>query len=71
MARELPVMGESERKRKRTTRASHSSSDGDEGDKKRGRPRVEKQDESAADVSLLSLSYTDAGTALWISPSLY
>ncbi|KAK0785298.1 hypothetical protein LTS16_013108 [Friedmanniomyces endolithicus] len=42
-------MGESERKRKRTTRASHSSSDGDEGDKKRGRPRVEKQDESAAD----------------------
>ncbi|KAK0913841.1 hypothetical protein LTR02_002120 [Friedmanniomyces endolithicus] len=49
MARELPAMGESERKRKRTTRASHSSSDGDEGDKKRGRPRVEKQDESAAD----------------------
>ncbi|KAK1055892.1 hypothetical protein LTR74_015325 [Friedmanniomyces endolithicus] len=49
MARELLAMGESERKRKRTTRASHSSSDGDEGDKKRGRPRVEKQDESAAD----------------------
>ncbi|KAK1822958.1 hypothetical protein LTR12_002680 [Friedmanniomyces endolithicus] len=42
-------MVESERKRKRTTRASHSSSDGDDGDKKRGRPRVEKQDESAAD----------------------
>ncbi|KAK0832199.1 hypothetical protein LTR73_002486 [Friedmanniomyces endolithicus] len=42
-------MAESERKRKRTTRASNSSSDGDKGDKKRGRPRVEKQDASAAD----------------------
>ncbi|KAK4916651.1 hypothetical protein LTR49_015349 [Elasticomyces elasticus] len=40
---------EGSRKRKRTPRTSTSSEDGDDGDKKRGRPRVEKQDESAAD----------------------
>ena len=34
--------------KKRKTRASNSSDDGD-GGKKRGRPRVEKQDESAID----------------------
>jgi hypothetical protein len=41
-------------KKRRTTRASSGSPEGD--DKRRGRPRVEKQDESAADVRLLPRS---------------
>ena len=41
--------------RKKRARSSHSPDDDGE-DKKRGRPRVEKQDESAADVGTFHFS---------------
>ncbi|KAK3072685.1 hypothetical protein LTR53_006380 [Teratosphaeriaceae sp. CCFEE 6253] len=50
MAGPLATMVEGTRKRKRVSKASNiSSSEGDDDGRKRGRPRVEKQDESAAD----------------------
>jgi hypothetical protein len=50
-------------KKRRTTRASSGSPEGD--DKRRGRPRVEKQDESAADVRLLPRSPVMESWDVW------